>query len=65
MKNNKTSRFEMRVSPVIKEQLETAAQKAGYRSVAEFLTETGVRRANDMGVYQKVRTHKDQVEMFA
>jgi len=61
---NKTARFEMRMNPIVKEQLENAAKSAGYRSIADFMTDTSIRRANDMGVFQKVRTHKDQVEMF-
>ena len=64
MKKTKKERFEMRMEADIKDQLTIAAEKAGYDSLAEYLTDTGVRRANDMGVYQKVRTHKDQTDMF-
>ena len=59
----KTQRLEMRLSPTEKKQIDKAAKQVG-ESISKFITETTIRRCRDMGIYEDVRTNKNQIEMF-
>lgn len=68
-KNMKKTRFEMRIDPSVKDQLERAcevhfAQTACKLSLAEFMTSSAIQKAESMGVLRVAKENANQQKFF-